>query len=214
MADALAGFAVIVLAAGASRRFGPSNKLIAPYRGRPLLSHILSTVDDLGVGQRIVVTGDPYRAEIAAMLAAHPRWAECVNPLAAEGLGGSIAAGTTRLGASEGVFICPGDMPCITGADFQAVAARFAGPRSICRPIHEGRPGHPVLFGADYFASLRGLTGDMGASGLISANLVELTTCVSANPGVCIDFDTPEAFACSCARRSAAGGRNRLQRGR
>ena len=47
----------IVLAAGASRRFG-SPKLLAALGGRPVLQHVLDAAADAGLGDVVVVLGD------------------------------------------------------------------------------------------------------------------------------------------------------------
>ena len=46
----------IVLAAGSSRRMG-RGKLLLPWRGRPVLEHVLRAARASGVGPRILVLG-------------------------------------------------------------------------------------------------------------------------------------------------------------
>ncbi len=188
-------FDVIVLAAGSSRRFPAGNKLVTPYRGIPLIRHILRTVAGLDFRQRIIVTGPPYRDDILAELKHHAGWREGFNARAGEGMGGSIAVGASMLRQGcEGVFICPADMPGITAADFHAVAACFAGPQSICRPVFNGQPGHPVLFGRAYHGRLGTLAGDRGAAGLIADHMSRVAVYASDNPGTVFDCDTPDRF--------------------
>jgi molybdenum cofactor cytidylyltransferase len=182
-------FDVILLAAGASRRFGPQNKLTQPYRGRPLIEHILQTIDATPLGRRIIVTAPARRDDILPFLVHRPEWEECINPHAERGVGTSIAAGASLLTDSAGVFICPADMPLITPADFAETAALHSGDDSICRPLFGGNPGHPVLFGRAYYGDLRRLSGDQGGSALLQ-NAANVLTFPSSNPGVTRDFDT------------------------
>lgn len=171
------------------------NKLTHPYLGRPLISHLLDVIDQLDVGQRIIVTSERYRDDIMPLIAARPRWRECVNLRAANGIGSSIVAGAAMLDGTRGVFICPGDMPQITPEDFFRTAALFKGPTSMCRPLFKNRPGHPVLFGSAHFQRLRGLGGDRGGASVLNDDLPQLATYASTNQGVVLDCDTAEHFA-------------------
>ena len=56
----------IVLAAGASRRFG-SPKLLAPLDGQPLLQHVLDTVAMARLEDVVVVLGDEAASIEAAI---------------------------------------------------------------------------------------------------------------------------------------------------
>ncbi|KFC68237.1 putative molybdopterin-guanine dinucleotide biosynthesis protein A [Devosia sp. LC5] len=187
-------FDVIVLAAGSSRRFAHGNKLIQPYCGRPLICHVLSVIEQLDIGQPIIVTGEPYRDEIMSVVVTRPRWREAVNKRATEGIGTSIATGAALLNGTRGVFICPADMPLISQNDFQRTAELFVGPTSICRPMFEGRPGHPVLFGSAHYQRLRALEGDVGGASMLRHDPRLLATYASVNQGVVLDLDTAEQF--------------------
>jgi molybdenum cofactor cytidylyltransferase len=85
-------------------------------------------------------------------------------------------------------------MPFVEAADYLRLAAALAGPDAICIPTHDGRRGHPVLFGRAHLAALKTLTGDTGARGLIaqSGNVHEIAGC---SAGVLIDVDDPAGFA-------------------
>ena len=190
----LASFDVIVLTAGSSRRFPHGNKLAVRYQGAPLITGILQTIAQLDFRRCIIVTGQPYRNEIVEILGAYPGWLECFNANASDGMARSIAIGAAAVEGSSGVFICPADMPGIGPLDFHLVASAFAGPDSICRPNFRGRPGHPVLFGSAYFAALRALTGDEGASSLVRQFQSRLIALESGNRGVTLDFDTAYDF--------------------
>jgi len=194
----LKAFDVIVLAAGASTRFGADNKLTQPYRGRPLAGHIIDLVSQFDCATRILVTGGPYRPQMQALLQTQLGWCEAYNPNAKTGMGGSIAAGAAMLSNSAGVFIVPADMPNLVTDDFFALAEAFVDEASICRPVFEGQPGHPVLFGTAHYGALRQLKGAKGAAGLLSSAGASLTTVRSSNAGVVCDFDTRDAFEYQC----------------
>jgi molybdenum cofactor cytidylyltransferase len=194
-----AGFAAILLAAGFSRRMGGENKLLKPFRGRPLIAHALETVGGLGLGQLVVVLGRSAEA-VAPLL---PAAATPVrNARASEGMGRSIAAGAQALvPALAGAFVVLGDMPLVTRADYEALARAFQaqGGEAVCIPVHEGRRGHPVLFPARHFPALAACEGDSGARHILAdpaARLMEVET----SSGVLIDFDDPTSFAAYTAK--------------
>ncbi|WP_088346225.1 MULTISPECIES: nucleotidyltransferase family protein [Rhodomicrobium] len=184
----------ILLAAGFSRRMGGGNKLLRPLGGRPLIAHALERLDGLGLGQLIVVVGDSADA-IAPLLPASATLVR--NGRAAEGMGRSLAAAAAALDPSlRGVFIALADMPFIEAGDFGKLAGALAagGDGAICIPMHDGRRGHPVLFGRAHFPALAALSGDAGARALIAASdkVHEIAGC---SDGVLIDADDPAAFA-------------------
>jgi molybdenum cofactor cytidylyltransferase len=188
------GLGAIILAAGFSSRLPGENKLLRQRGGRPLLAHAKETVSSLGLAQIIEVAGGASDA-IGSML---PHSAELiVNPEAAEGMGSSLACGARMLAPSlRGVFVTLGDMPFIEADDYRKLAEAFtdAPDTAVCVPCHQGRRGHPVLFGRAHFSALTSLTGDQGARSLLikpGARLVEVGDCSS---GCLIELDDRAAF--------------------
>ena len=186
--------AAILLAAGFSRRMGGENKLLKELGGRPLIGHVLGTVGKLDLGQLIVVLGTSAD-QVAPLL---PASAVVVrNDRAGEGMGSSLAAGALALDPSlAGAFVVLADMPFLTPADYQALAAAFQAERgeAICIPLHKGQRGHPVLFPARHFAALTACQGDSGARHLLTDPAVRLREVEGCSAGVLADFDDPTSF--------------------
>ncbi|PVM85863.1 nucleotidyltransferase family protein [Caulobacter endophyticus] len=181
----------IVLAAGAGTRFG-GGKLLARYRGRPLLDHALDAALAAPV-HRVSVVHRPGDAEVAALVAARPgpRLRALAAPDAAEGLAASLRAGIATLDpATDGVFVFLGDMPGVPHDLAGDLAAALSGEVEIVAPVHAGRRGHPVLFARACFPALEALTGDRGAQGLMAARAVALVE--TDAPGVLFDVDRRE----------------------
>ena len=192
-------FGAIILAAGLSKRMGGPNKLLQPYRGKPLLAFALETAsslmrDDAGarLSDCVVVTGRDA-PEVSAM-AASQGLRSVHNPDFAAGLGSSIAIGASNIsGDVAGIFVALGDMPSVLAADYDALAADFK-PGAIAIPIHKGARGHPVLFCASYRDELAALGGDEGARSILKRHSSALIEVNSENPGVLQDFDEPQDF--------------------
>ncbi len=186
-------FGLIVLAAGLSRRMGGPNKLLQPYRGKPLLAHALKIAGEVDFLDRIAVTGRD--AEQVQALAA-PFGFRCVfNARFAEGLGTSIAAGANAFSRDiDGVFIALGDMPGIGPEVYRALAGKFTQ-ASIVVPLHKAARGHPVLFCTSYIPELSALSGDEGARSLLRRYALCVREVETANQGVLRDVDTREDFS-------------------
>jgi molybdenum cofactor cytidylyltransferase len=185
-------FAIVLLAAGLSRRMGGPNKLLQPYRSEPLLTHALNAAEEAGLGDRIVVTGRDS-AEIGALAGRHG-FRATHNADCAAGLGGSIAAGVRALhGEEDGLFIALGDMPDVRADDYRLIASRFWR-RAIVVPIHKGTRGHPVLLCSTYLPDLAALSGDKGARCILRRHAAHIVRVETQNPGILRDLDTPEDF--------------------
>ncbi|MGP1283696.1 MAG: nucleotidyltransferase family protein [Parasphingopyxis sp.] len=139
--------AAIILAAGRSRRFGTANKLLSPYRGRPLLRWAIDAALRAPVGRVLVVIGaDRFRTARVVHAVRNDRVSAVFAPDHRRGRRASLLRGLRSLRASERqalVFLA--DMPLRESRP----AARLAKARSRCpiavRAAHRGRPGHPVL---------------------------------------------------------------------
>src|SRR5439155_4485542 len=109
------GLAAVILAAGRSRRFG-GDKLLAEWRGRPILWHVLDvTAAARASGELadawVVVAAEDDAAAVLARSAGLPR---VVNPDADLGLSSSLRCGLTALPADAGAaLILLGDQPMI-----------------------------------------------------------------------------------------------------
>ena len=125
----------VVLAAGASRRFGEANKLLARVGERTLIGCVVDAIAAAGVGDIVVVIGWDHAATQSA--AADPRVRIVHNPHWEAGMGSSIAVGIEALpDTTAGAFIVPADMPL-----HFAVELNFAGLPSGAddRYFHDGQ---------------------------------------------------------------------------
>ncbi len=179
----------VVLAAGRSSRFGDGHKLLALWRGKPLVAHVVDAIAAAGLPPPLVVLGhraDDVQAALAGravQFTTAPDWAD--------GMGRSLAAGIAAVPAEwEAALICLGDMPAVE-PDLIAALAAAAG--DVVAPVWDGRRGHPVRWPRAAFARLRQLSGDNGGRALMADHLV---TQVPAPSGACLaDIDTKAALA-------------------
>ncbi len=135
-----------------------------------MIHHPVAAARAAGLDPVIVVTGHEAGRVRAALDDFPVEFAH--NPMFETGLAGSLAVGIDRVAATEaaGAVVLLGDMPRIDAAILETLVARFraVGGDRVCRPVHDGRPGNPVLLPRRLFARVRDLTGDTGARVLLA----------------------------------------------
>jgi molybdenum cofactor cytidylyltransferase len=186
--------AALVLAAGLSSRMG-TNKLLADWRGKPLLRWTVESALTSEARPVIVVTGHEHAKVEAAFAGLDVR---CVhNPDFAEGLSTSLKAGVRAApNDCDGVLVLLGDMPEVDATLIDRMIAAFspADGRAICVAQHDNKRGNPVLWARQFFSEIENLSGDSGAKALIAVH-EDLVCEIAAGPAVLRDIDTPEALA-------------------
>jgi molybdenum cofactor cytidylyltransferase len=191
--------AAVVLAAGLSSRMG-SNKLLAEWRGKPLLKWTVESALASEAKPVIVVTGHESAKVEAALKGLEVRFVH--NLYYAAGLSASLKAGMRAVPANcDGAIVLLGDMPEISASLIDRMIAAFspADGRLICVAVHEHKRGNPVLWARRFFPEIERLSGDVGAKDLIATH--EEAVCdIEADDAVLRDIDTPDALA---ALRSA-----------
>ena len=162
----------VLLAAGASQRFGADNKLLANIGGKPLIRLVAEEIAHSGA-EVVVVTGCDYLLIQKALEGLPLRLAH--NRSWPRGVGSSIAVGVMALGSQAlGAFIVPGDMPFLTSALLKDLMAAFneSRGRSIVYPItRAGEQRNPVLWPRRFFPLLASLSGSRGAKHLLATSM-------------------------------------------
>ena len=185
----------IVLAAGASRRFG-SPKLLAPLVGRTVLERVLDAAAAAGLMDVVVVLGTESAAVIDAVTWRTERIR--VNPRPMDGLSSSLRIGLDVAAEDptvDAVLVLLGDQPSVRP---EVIAAVLAAAETSAQPIVRVRYAdddapNPVLIRRVAWALAAGLSGDRGLQPLLAerADLVAEVAAPGSNP----DIDTPEDLA-------------------
>ena len=185
---------VVVLAAGAGRRFaGTTPKLASPLGRASVLAHTLEAV--LGSGlPLVVVTVAPLVGLVREVVASRdivllpPVGSASREPL---GAGYSIAAGVTARAQACGWLVLPGDMPRVRPQTLQLMARAVGqGAAPIACAQHLGRAGHPIGLAAEMYNELSRLSGDQGLRRLLAR--YPSFPVETGDPGVLIDIDSRE----------------------
>ncbi len=177
--------ALILLAAGQSRRFGAgASKLDTRVRGLPLGLHAARAVEVVPFARRIAVTARSaidYAAEGFLVIP---------NDDPVGDMASSLRLGMATAGKAAAVLVLLADTPNITAAHVGRLLAAGDGPRTIVASTDGGAPRPPALFGEAWFDALSALYGDHGARDLIRSGKL-----VQASVGELADVDTPDDLA-------------------
>lgn len=179
----------MVLAAGAGTRFaggGEANKLLAPWRGRPMASWAIEAAVAAGVGPVWVVQGAVDLSGVVppgVVVLGNPRWRE--------GQATSLqrAVSAAREAQLEAIVVGLADQPLVPASAWQAVAASEA---PIAIATYDGKRRNPVRLSAAVW-DLLPTDGDEGARSVSRRRpeLVEEVPC----EGDPTDIDTREDLA-------------------
>jgi CTP:molybdopterin cytidylyltransferase MocA len=185
------GVAAIVLAAGAGSRFG-GGKLLAPYRGRPMIEGALVNLADAPVDETVVVVGadakrlrevcEPYGVRVVE----NPGWAE--------GMSTSVRAGLKALGPeAQAAVVLLADQPLVGTGAVERLVEAFERGAKVAVATYGGRPRNPVLFSREVWPLLEAeLSGDEGARPFLRRHPKLLTQVPCDGVGDPADVDTAE----------------------
>jgi CTP:molybdopterin cytidylyltransferase MocA len=137
--------AAVLLAAGASTRFG-GTKLLVSVRGEPLVRHAARTFVEAGAGEVVVVLGarageiGPALEGLPVRTVVHERWADGMLSSVQRGLA-AVAPDAARIAVS------PADLDLLEAQDVSRVlrAASTAGESVLVVAAHGERRGHPLV---------------------------------------------------------------------
>ena len=184
----------MLLAAGASRRFGADKRAHTMGGGQSLLHTTIEKY--IRCFEQVVVVLRPDDQALADALVEHfgtraPRVVIATN--AALGMGHSLAAGIAAIDDWDHAFIALADMPFVQTDTIEKLKAAMAGAsgNAIIQPTFNGRPGHPVGFGHHHFAALLALSGDAGARSVVMRCNDDVVEVAVQDQGVIRDVDKP-----------------------
>ena len=185
--------AIVILAAGGSRRLGQPKQLLSVL-GEPLLRRVVRMAGEVSPDHLIVVLGSsaydcvPVIKDYGVDIVVNPFW-EC-------GLAGSIRIGVERAEEqdADSILLLLADQPWLNSEVIKRFLDRMNGQTDvIIAARYDGILGAPMMFGSDWFPQLKNLEGDQGARNLVSkeGDRVEV---IDWSDGA-LDVDTPEDLA-------------------
>ena len=182
---------VLLLAAGRSCRFG-ENKLLADFRGKPMICRAFDAACALCASQLAVVTGSDEIAHLALA-----RGFDVIENREPElGQAHSICLGVNAMGEMDALLLMVCDQPLLTGGSLVRLLEGFCcGTKGIACLRDATHMGNPAVFSAAYYPQLLALRGDRGAKGVLRAHEDDLLVVQAIHENELCDADTPQALA-------------------
>ncbi len=206
--------ALIMLAAGNSRRFG-SNKLLYEIDGRPMYQHILEKLMKVAEGiRKEAETGDKSNSASGRMIA--PDDAEIVgcqvtavtqyeeieraaraagarvyyNPHPDEGISSSLQIGLKANLEADACLFTVSDQPWLSVETIeQLIRLLKSSGKGIACVSCSGKLGNPCIFTRKYYDELLSITGDRGGKSVITAHREDTAVLAVEDPWELTDMD-------------------------
>jgi len=178
--------ALVLLAAGRSRRFDDGDKLAEPFLDKPLAFHVVTALEKIPFLAHVAVVSDTT-LDFAAL-----GYRVVRNPDPSLGQARSLSHGVVaaKETGADAVLVALADMPRVTAAHVYRLLDAAEGPDAVVASSDGKRPMPPALFGRSRFEALIDLEGDQGARALILRGHHVVTS-----PAELVDIDTQEDLA-------------------
>lgn len=192
MKQKIAAVSGVILAAGHSNRMG-RDKLSLPFRGIPLVQHVINAARESSLRNVTVVL--PHDSELENLLDLEG-CDRVTSPHRDMGQAESLQAGLRHvMDDSEGCMMLLGDQPLITVENINWLVWAFSQqPDCWVAPVHDGMRGNPITIPAAWYPKVFELEGDTGARPLIGSPGLNLRLVKIYDVGPFIDVDTEEEY--------------------
>lgn len=184
----------IILAAGASTRFGQPKQLLR-LNDRCLLEWVLQAAINARLKRIILVLGYAHR-QIQQTLGKklnHPKLQIKINPHYEDGQSGSLQIGLSCVRDTyPAVMFLLADQPLVDAVTLNTLLEQFwSSHKNICVPTFAGKNGNPCIFSSHFYPQIMQIGGDIGARRIIQSNPEQVQEVQIQNPHFFLDVDTP-----------------------
>lgn len=187
----ISNIAVVILAAGASKRMG-SPKQLLDWGGETLITHGIQTALKLNTKEIIVVLGANYK--LVKETISHLPITILNNEYWEQGLGTSIACASSylknKIQITDGMLITLTDQPLISTEHLQHIISSFSTNKKqiVASSYQDRKYGVPALFDKFYFNQLSKLNDDFGARHILKENESFIKALIPPVKNVDLDF--------------------------
>lgn len=184
---------LIVLAAGKSTRMRGKNKLLTRIEGRPMIRRVVENALNSKIDEVIVVLGweaERIRKELQDLPCRF-----VINKDYEKGQSSSVKAGLKEVGkTTQALLVLPGDVALIDSHSINTVIETYnREKRPIVVAAHNGRLGHPILFGKELFGEIEQIDeASFGLKSVVKKHEQAMRLVETGSENALRDVDNPE----------------------
>ena len=185
----------IILAAGASVRFGQPKQLIE-LRGKYLVEGVLDAALKSRLDLVVLVLGHEYQSILQALgtKVRRPRLEVVINHKYHEGQSSSLKTGLESVRKTfSSIMYLLADQPMINSKTINLLLDQFhESEKEICVPVFEGQRGNPTIFKRPIYEEIMMIDGDIGARNIIGKEADRVLYAKIKDPLCFFDIDSQE----------------------
>jgi len=185
----------ILLAAGQSKRLKNENKLLKKFKNKPLIHHVLKSVQKSKIKKIIIVLGHQSK-ETKKIIKNNKKLMFVINKKYKQGISSSIKTGLKKISKNdEGFIILQSDMPFVKTSDINKIYNSIKRKQYLVHALkYKNRIGNPIGFDISILNKFKKIEGNVGAKYIVkrlkkNTNFIK----VSSNK-VFKDFDKSSDF--------------------
>lgn len=186
--------ALVMLAAGNSRRFG-SNKLLYEIDGKPMYLWTLEKLKEAAgrIPESEIVVVTQYQEIVdKAMEMKIPVF---INPHPEDGIALSMRIGLECVDDTDACLFTVADQPWLTADTIVRLAGLLKKERKgMACTIRDGKTGNPCIFSSRYYQELKGISGDRGGKQIIKKHPEDVAYLRIEDARELQDVDVPSAL--------------------
>ncbi len=152
----------VIMASGYSTRMG-KNKLMLPFKGKPIIEHVIDAIKECNFNEIILVGQEKEVLDIAKK----KNILTVLNTKAYKGQSQSIKLGILNTSPSKGYMFFTGDQPLLDSYTINSLLNTFTRNNDyIIIPKYKDKVGSPTIFPKKFKNELLNLQGDVGGKAL------------------------------------------------
>ena len=172
----------ILLAAGQSKRLKNENKLLKKFKNKPLIHHVLKSVQKSKIKEIIIVLGHQFK-EIKKIIKNNKKFIFVINKKYKQGISSSIKKGLEKINKQDkGFIILQSDMPFVKTSDINKIYNSIIRKKYLVHALkYKNRIGNPIGFDISILNKFKKIRGNVGAKYMVkrlhkSTNFIKVSS--------------------------------------